>query len=258
MNTKNSRILKRCLLVIALSIGIPLAANAQERVGDSRVDGLTIQPAATMIPDTMRSASPDAFVAPLNDDRSLALPPLTYRGTIAHYPYFGRLLTGYPNWNLHRGLNASLSASAIFGLGHNSGSGFANSLSVMYADTITSRLSFAVGGYYSILNFGGRQLNDVGLSAMLGYRFNDHWEASAFVQKSIMEPTVPPQLYWMSDVGDKIGASLRYNFNPSFSVSLSVWNERCPLGPMPLYGPAASHPSPVGHGLVRGQTDRYR
>lgn len=258
MNTKNSRILKRCLLVIALSIGIPLAANAQERVGDSRVDGLTIQPAATMIPDTMRSASPDAFVAPLNDDRSLALPPLTYRGTIAHYPYFGRLLTGYPNWNLHRGLNASLSASAIFGLGHNSGSGFANSLSVMYADTITSRLSFAVGGYYSILNFGGRQLNDVGLSAMLGYRFNDHWEASAFVQKSIMQPTVPPQLYWMSDVGDKIGASLRYNFNPSFSVSLSVWNERCPLGPMPLYGPAASHPSPVGHGLVRGQTDRYR
>lgn len=258
MNTKNSRILKRCLLVIALSIGIPFAANAQERVGDSRVDGLTIQPAATMIPDTMRSASPDAFVAPLNDDRSLALPPLTYRGTIAHYPYFGSLLTGYSNWNLHRGLNASLSASAIFGLGHNSGSGFANSLSVMYADTITSRLSFAVGGYYSILNFGGRQLNDVGLSAMLGYRFNDHWEASAFVQKSIMQPTVPPQLYWMSDVGDKIGASLRYNFNPSFSVSLSVWNERRPLGPMPLYGPAASHPSPVGHGLVRGQTDRYR
>ena len=258
MNTKNSRILKRCLLVIALSIGIPLAANAQERVGDSRVDGLTIQPAATMIPDTMRSASPDAFVAPLNDDWSLALPPLTYRGTIAHYPYLGSFLTGYPNWNLHRGLNASLSASAIFGLGHNSGSGFANSLSVMYADTITSRLSFAVGGYYSILNFGGRQLNDVGLSAMLGYRFNDHWEASAFVQKSIMQPTVPPQLYWMSDVGDKIGASLRYNFNPSFSVSLSVWNERRPLGPMPLYGPAASHPSPVGHGLVRGQTDRYR
>ena len=258
MNPKNSRILKRCLLMIALSVGLPFAANAQERVGDSRLDGLTIQPTPSMMPDTVLSVSPDAFIAPLSDEQSLALPPLTYRGTIAHYPYYGSILTGYPNWNLHRGLNASLSASAIFGLGHSSGSGFANSLSVMYADTITSRLSFAVGGYYSILNFGGRQLNDVGLSAMLGYRFNDHWEASAFVQKSIMEPTVPPQLYWMSDVGDKIGASLRYNFNPSFSVSLSVWNERRPLGPIPLYGPASSHPRPVGFGVVKGLMDHYR
>ena len=62
----------------------------------------------------------------------------------------------------------------------------------------------------------------------------------------------------MSDVGDKIGASLRYNFNPSFSVSLSVWNERRPLGPIPLYGPASSHPRPVGFGVVKGLMDHYR
>lgn len=44
-----------------------------------------------------------------------------------------------------------------------------------------------------------------------------------------------PLIVWMSDVGDKIGASLRYNFNPAFSVSLSVWSERRPFDPMPLY-----------------------
>ena len=237
MNPQNSRMVNRCLLMIVLSISAALAAHAQERVGDSGLDSPSVTPIPVMTQDTTISTSTGMDVAPFSfcDSMSMALPPLTYRGTIASYPYYGTILMGYPNWNLHRGLNASLSASAIVGLGHNSGSGFANSLSVMYADTITSRLSFAVGGYYSILNYGGRQLNDVGLSAMLGYRFNDHCEASAFVQKSIMQPTVPPQLYWMSDVGDKIGASLRYNFNPAFSVSLSVWSERRPFDPMPLY-----------------------
>ena len=230
--------------MIALGVGPSLAASAQERVGGARLESLTIQPVPTPTPDSAISASPAVSLVPLSDDRRLALPPLTYLGTVAHYPYFGHYYAGFSDWRLHRGLNASLSASAIVGLGHNSGSGFANSLSVMYADTITSRLSFAVGGYYTILNYAGRQLCDVGLSAMLGYRFNDHWEASAFIQKSIMQPSVPPQLYWMSDVGDKIGASLRYNFNPAFSVSLSVWNEHRPLGPISPYGPSPSSRRP--------------
>ena len=182
--------------------------------------------------------SPDFMVAPRQDSLALSLPALTSRGTIAHYPYLGSLLLGgYNDWSLHPGVNASLSASAIIGLGRHSGSGFANSFSLMYADNITPKLSFALGGYYSFLDYSGHQLRDAGLTAMLNYRFDEHWEAAAFVQKSIMQPKLPPQLYWMSDVGDKIGASLRYNFNPAFSVSVSLWEERNPR----LFAPTFSN-----------------
>ena len=139
----------------------------------------------------------------------------------------------YNDWALHRGMNASLSASAIIGLGRHAGSGFSNSLSLMYADNIMPKLSFALGGHYYFLNYSGYQLKDAGLTAMLTYRFDEHWEATAFIQKSILQPKLPPQLYWINDVGDKIGASLRYNFNPAFSVSVSVWDERHPS----LYAP---------------------
>lgn len=187
----------------------------------------------TPLVPTAEQGLPDAQ---RHDSLMLSLPPLTSRGTIAHYPYFGSLFAGgYSDWSLHRGLNASLSASAIVGLGRHSGSGFANSLSLMYADNITPKLSFAVGGYYSFLDYSGHQLRDAGLTAMLNYRFDEHWEAAAFVQKSILQPKLPPQLYWMNDVGDKIGASLRYNFNPAFSVSISVWEERNPRFFAPPY-----------------------
>lgn len=171
------------------------------------------------------------IAVPLEPQDSLTfhLQPLTFRGTIAHTPYLGGIFPGsYNDWALHRGLNASLSASAIIGIGRHAGNGFANSFSLMYADNITPKLSYAVGGYYSFLDYSGRQLRDTGLSAMLNYRFDEHWEATAFVQKSVMQPKLPPQLYWLSDVGDKIGASLRYNFTPDFSVSVSVWEQRRP------------------------------
>lgn len=156
--------------------------------------------------------------------------------TIVHSPDFGSIFSGcYSDWALHPGLNGSLSASAIIGLGRHSGSGFSNSLSLMYAGNITPKLSYALGGYHSFLNYGGYQLRDAGLTALFNYRFDEHWEAAAFVQKSIMQPKLPPQLYWMADVGDKIGASLRYNFNPAFSVSVSVWEERSPSFFAPVY-----------------------
>ena len=215
---------KRILTILLTFCALQL--SAQEVIG--------FMPGKGVIDST--AVSPDFLVAPRQDSLVLSLPALTSRGTIAHCPYLGSLLFGgYNDWSLHPGVNASLSASAIIGLGRHSGSGFANSLSLMYADNITPKLSFALGGYYSFLDYSGHQLRDAGLTAMLNYRFDEHWEAAAFVQKSIMQPKLPPQLYWMSDVGDKIGVSLRYNFNPAFSVSVSVWEERNPS----LFAPAA-------------------
>lgn len=156
---------------------------------------------------------------------TLSLPPLTYRGTIAHYPYYLSPMMGFGDWSLHAGLNASFSASAIFGLGHNAGSGFANSLALAYAGNLTPKLSYSLGGYTSFLEYSGYQVKDAGLTAMLNYRFDEHWEAALLGQKSVIQPNIAPSLYWMGmgDIGDKIGASLRYNLNPQFSFGLSVW-----------------------------------
>lgn len=164
----------------------------------------------------------------LMPDTTFSLPPLTYRGTIATYPYFGNMFTGFGNWDLHPGLNASLSASAIFGLGENSGSGFSNSMAVMYAGQIMPKLSFSIGGYSSFLDWGRHQMKDAGLTAMLNYRIDEHWEAAVFAQKSLMQPNMPlRQMWWLgADFGDKIGASIKYNINPNISVQFSVWDQK--------------------------------
>ena len=164
----------------------------------------------------------------LMPDTTFSLPPLTYRGTIATYPYLGNMFTGFGNWELHPGLNASLSASAIFGLGENSGSGFANSMAVMYAGQIMPKLSFSIGGYSSFLDWGRHQMKDAGMTAMLNYRIDEHWEAAVFAQKSLMQPRLPMQhLWWLgADFGDKIGASIKYNINPNISVQFSVWDQK--------------------------------
>ena len=157
-----------------------------------------------------------------------SLPPLTTRGTIAHYPYYNGLMSNFYDWELHPGINASLSASAIFGFGHNASSGFSNSIAIAYAGSITPKLSYSIGGYSSFLDYANHAIKDAGLTAMLNYRFDEHWEAGVFAQKSIVQPRIPMRLYWMSDVGDKIGASVRYNFNPQFSIGLSVWTGSSP------------------------------
>lgn len=161
-------------------------------------------------------------------DTTFSLPPLTYRGTIATYPYMGSTFTSLGNWELHPGLNVSLSASAIFGLGKHSGSGFANSAAVMYAGQLMPKLSFSIGGYSSFLDYGHHQMKDAGLTAMLNYRFDEHWEAGIFAQKSMMQPRMPlHNMWWLGeDFGDKIGAMVKYNVNPNFSFQLSVWNQK--------------------------------
>ena len=166
-------------------------------------------------------------------DTTFSLPPLTYRGTIATYPYLGGF-TGFGNWDLHPGINASLSASAIFGLGRNSSSGFANSAAVMYAGQLMPKLSFSIGGYTSFLDYGRHHMKDAGFSAMLNYRFDEHWEAAVFAQKSLMQPRMPMQnMWWLgADFGDKIGAMVKYNINPHFSVQLSVWDQKTPWNNM--------------------------
>lgn len=194
---------------------------------------------------------------------SLMLPPLNAQGqvdTTCRYPLaFG----GWNSWGLHRGLNVQIGASvfAEFGKGAHSGAGFQQNIALMYAMPINDKLSVAVGGYLNNVNYAGGNWHDAGLSAVMGYRFNEHLEAYIWGQKSINN-NVGNRLryglydgyyggygfggygfggfsrnfygfpsysaYDLSGIGDRIGATLRYNFNNNMSIEVTVENRWMP------------------------------
>ena len=194
---------------------------------------------------------------------SLMLPPLNAQSqvdTTCRYPLaFG----GWNSWGLHRGLNVQIGASvfAEFGKGAHSGAGFQQNIALMYAMPINDKLSVAVGGYLNNVNYAGGNWHDAGLSAVMGYRFNEHLEAYIWGQKSITN-NVGNRLryglydgyyggyglggygfggfsrnfygfpsysaYDLSGIGDRIGATLRYNFNNNMSIEVTVENRWMP------------------------------
>ena len=114
---------------------------------------------------------------------SLHLPMLNRFGQayINMYPYSW---FGLYDWQLHKGLNVSLGASvfAVFGDSPWKGAGFAQSISAMYAVPITDKLSFAVGGYMNNVYWSHDPYRDAGINAVLGYKFDEHWEGYIFGQ----------------------------------------------------------------------------
>ncbi len=163
---------------------------------------------------------------------SLHLPTLDYSGKVPsrrwwYYPTIG----GYWGWNLHEGLNMSLDLSAFTSFGKNRFSGTSERISAMYAKAVNDKLSFAVGGYFTNMNSGIGNFRDAGLSAIIDYRFNDHWEAYIYAQKSLASNAsgfrhgryYPFYAFDMfANRGDRIGAGLRYNFNESTWIELQV------------------------------------
>ena len=146
---------------------------------------------------------------------------------------YGRVAEGWDDWRLHSGLNVSLSASATVGFGRHALSGFSENVSIMYATALTPQLSLALGGYYSHFNLGHSDFSDAGVNAVLNYCFNERWEASIYAQKSLLTPQVPRPVYDLSNLGDKIGAELRYNISPTATIGVSVWYQNMPHVPGP-------------------------
>lgn len=195
---------------------------------------------------------------------SLNLPILNQYGqpeTIGRYPL---AFAGWNSWALHRGLNVQLGASVFtqFGKGAHSGAGFQQNIAMMYAAPINDKLSVAVGGYLNNINYAGGNWRDAGLSAVVGYRFNEHWEAYVYGQKSLTNNIgnrlrysmydgyyggyygpgmggfggfsrnffgIPAySVYDLSNMGDRIGATVRYNVNNNLSIEVSVENRWLP------------------------------
>ena len=194
---------------------------------------------------------------------SLMLPPLNAQGQVDPTCRYPLAFGGWNSWGLHRGLNVQIGASvfAEFGKGAHSGAGFQQNIALMYAMPINDKLSVAVGGYLNNVNYAGGNWHDAGLSAVMGYRFNEHLEAYIWGQKSITN-NVGNRLryglydgyyggyglggygfggfsrnfygfpsysaYDLSGIGDRIGATLRYNFNNNMSIEVTVENRWMP------------------------------
>lgn len=96
------------------------------------------------------------------------------------------------NWwygGLHKGLNFSvdLSAFATFGKHVPHRGGFAQTIDATYLTPITkdNKLWMALGAYVNNVNYGSANYHDGGLYGILGYRFDEHWEAYVYGQLSI-------------------------------------------------------------------------
>lgn len=159
---------------------------------------------------------------------SLHLPALTNDGRmmpLGYYPMSPFGWGSFGTWRLHEGLNFSLGASVFAQFGRNAhhGAGFGQSISAMYAMPITDKLSFAVGGYLNNVYWHRDASREAGLTAVMGYKFNDHWEAYLYGQKTLTNSrNIPYPLYDMGWMGDRIGAAVRYNINPSISIHVSM------------------------------------
>ena len=222
---------------------------------DSRFDDSALQ----RIMPTRYGGRSHQYVSEEAHTDSLNLPALNQYGqpqTIGHYPMaFG----GWCSWGLHKGLNAQIGASvfAQFGKGASHGVGFQQNIALMYAMPVNDKLSVAVGGYLNNVNFAGDNWRDAGLQAMVGYRFDEHWEAYVYGQKSITSNInnrlrysvfdgfgggmgayggfsrnfygMPSySIYDLNNFGDRIGATVRYNFNNNMSIEVSVENRWLP------------------------------
>ncbi len=165
----------------------------------------------------------DTFTEDIALEDSLHLPLLNRYGqtSIGMYPLNW---WGWYDWELQKGLNVSLGLNAFASFGRSPwrGTGFGENISVMYAVPLTDKLSIAVGGYFDNLYWSHDSYRDAGLNAVLGYKFNEHWEGYVYGQKSLVDKRMPMPFYDMSNIGDRIGAAIKYNFNPSFSIQLSV------------------------------------
>lgn len=203
---------------------VTLSAMAQE-VATSVLPSDAPSPLVSSPTPSIDATALSDSISVSGDGALLNIPTLTELGTMPSMRLWPYMWSGFHSWDLHEGLNASigLSVFSTFGSGNTySGAGFGQRVALMYAKPLTERLSMAVGGYFSNLDWGHSQYRDAGLTAVLGYRFDEHWSAYLYGQKSMTPNTfVPLPLMDMNEMGDRIGTAVRYDFSPSFSVQIS-------------------------------------
>jgi len=190
----------------------------------------------------------------MQDDKK-ALDESYYNNPINDLTYSLAPTYGY---RLHKGLNVSLGASAFATFGKNvpHKGGFSQNINATYLAPLTKdgKLWIAGGGYFNNTFWGSDSYRDVGLYAIMGYKFNEHWEAYVYGQLSISNNYdnfynryagygpygygrygmgyypgmwglggTMPMGYGMGMPGANVlGAGVKYNVNKNFSIGFNV------------------------------------
>ena len=139
-------------------------------------------------------------------------------------------------WQLHEGLNASLSLSATFGLGSGSpsGVGFGKDIDMMYAFPISKRWSAAAGLYVSDFSWGWMSNREVGFSGIASYRLSDKVTLSAYANKSLANNRRSYPLYPYQG-GDVYGGRIDVKINEKVAVGLSIEHHEEPDHRLPIW-----------------------
>jgi hypothetical protein len=171
---------------------------------------------------------PNIYIA---DSDSIHLPEMNVYGQPIYSLYWPIYYGPFSTWQLHEGLNLSLGTSVFASFGHNAphGAGFTQNFSAIYAQPLNNKLSLSVGGYFNNMYWIHNNYHDAGLTAVLGYKFNDHWEGYIYGQKSLVNKSIPYPLYDINNIGDRIGTAIKYNVNQNlfFQVSFEKdWSRR--------------------------------
>lgn len=148
-------------------------------------------------------------------------------------PYYTGMPTwgGY-QWDLHKGMNVSLSASAFVTSGDHTyfpGSGFSTDASMMYVMPVNKKLTVAVGGYASTNNFGRYRFNDFGIQGMAAYQFNDKLNLYAYGRYSFINPRIPYPVRAMAPFlksSSTFGGVLDYKVTSSIRIQVGVRSDR--------------------------------
>lgn len=153
-------------------------------------------------------------------------------------------------------VSVGLSAFATFGKNMPHHSGFTQTIDADYLMPLTQdgKLWLRAGGYLNNMNWGADNYRDLGVYAVMGYKFNEHWEAYVYGQLSIsnnynslygryigygygmygMRPygmypgawgvgSTLPGGYGMGMPGANVlGAGVQYNVNKNFHIRLNV------------------------------------
>ncbi len=146
-------------------------------------------------------------------------------------------LSFYNNYGgLHQGLNVNLGMSIFAAFGKNApkGAGFSQNLSATWLQPLGKQGWIAAGGYINHTNWSGNNYTTGGLHGQLGYQFNEHWAGYIYGRKNIVNNGLQAYgypygqgLYHYSpfrynELGDKLGAAVRWTPNPTIWVELSV------------------------------------
>lgn len=203
------------------------AQTEHRKMPTSTVDTLSVAPdsLSSHVVPTATSATAFRPAGIETADNPLPLPQVSTNGTFHRFTPIAFAWDWGSSWDLHKGLNLHLGASVFssFGKHRFNGSGFSQRIAAMYAVPLSAKLSLAAGGFFNNTLWREKNYHTAGLSAVLGYKFNERWEAYLYAQKAIVQKTALPLLWYdYQSIGDRIGAAVKYNITPNFSIQMSV------------------------------------